>query len=308
MSASFKLALAQFPVYTPRGWNEVEATLSRWITNAAQAGTQLLVFPEYASMSLAALFPPEVQQDLHGQIVRMQELRDDYLALHLRLAREHGVHILAGSFPWQQGDGRFHNRAWLCAPSGDAAFQDKRMMTRFEREQWNIAGGEPVLLKVFDTALGRIAVNICYDIEFPLVARAQVAAGAELILAPSCTDTLASHHRVHVGARARALENQCLVAVSPLVGSVDWSPAVDVNLGAAALYGPPDRGFPDDGVLTLGTLDQPGWVFTNAPLPATRIARREGQVFNYRDWAEHANIGDPATVEKIAPFPDPSVR
>lgn len=308
MSARFKLALAQFPVHTPRDWNEVEAILNRWVADAAQADAQLLVFPEYASMSLAALFPTEVQQDLHGQIARMQELRDDYLALHQRLARQHGVYILAGSFPWRQNDGRFHNRAWLCAPSGDAAFQDKRMMTRFEREQWNIAGGEPVSLKVFDTALGRIAVNICYDIEFPLAARAQVAAGAELILAPSCTDTLAGHHRVHVGARARALENQCLVAVSPLVGSVDWSPAVDINHGAAALYGPPDRGFPDDGVLTIGALDQPGWIFTDASSPATQIARSGGQVFTYRDWPEQASLGDPAIVEKVTLLPDTSIQ
>lgn len=308
MSASFKLALAQFPVHTPRAWNEVETTLSRWVAEAARAGAQLLVFPEYASMSLAALFPPEVQQDLHGQIVRMQALRDDYLALHQRLAREHRTHILAGSFPWQQDDGRFHNRAWLCAPSGDAAFQDKRMMTRFEREQWNIAGGAPVSLRLFDTALGRIAVNICYDIEFPLAARAQAAAGAELILAPSCTDTLAGHHRVHVGARARALENQCLVAVAPLVGSAGWSPAVDVNHGAAALYGPPDRGFPDDGVLATGALDQPGWVFTDASLSATRIARNEGQVFTYRDWPEQQSLNGAAIIEKVTLPADSPVR
>lgn len=299
MSGGFKLALAQFPVSAPRDWAAVEASLSRWVADAASAGARLLVFPEYASMSLAALFPPEVQRDLHGQIARMQDLRDDYLALHCRLAREHGVYVLAGSFPWRQDDGRFHNRAWLCAPSGAAAFQDKRMMTRFEREQWDIAGGAPVALKVFDTALGKLAVNVCYDIEFPLAARAQVVAGAELILAPSCTDTLGGHHRVHVGARARALENQCLVAVSPLVGVAPWSPAVDVNRGAAALYGPPDRGFPDDGVLALGPLDAPRWLFVEAPLPAVSIARREGQVFAYRDWPEQAGVDAAVAVESV---------
>lgn len=300
MSKAVALALAQFPVYTPRDWTEVESTLSQWVTDAARAGAELLVFPEYASMSLAALFPPEVQRDLHGQIAGMQHLRDNYVALHRRLARQHRVHILAGSFPWRQEDGRFHNRAWLCAPSGAAAWQDKRMMTRFEREQWAIAGGEAVTLKVFDTALGKIAVNICYDVEFPLAARAQVTAGAELILAPSCTDTLGGHHRVHVGARARALENQCLVAVSPLVGEAAWSPAVDINRGAAALYGPPDRGFPDDGVLALGTLDAPRWLFVDAPLAAVNVARREGQVFTHRDWPEQCGAASStANVESV---------
>lgn len=288
MSGTFKLALAQFGVYAPRAWSEVEATVGRWVEQAAQAGARLLVFPEYASMTLAALFTPEVQRDLHEQIAAMQALRDDYVALHARLARQNGVYLLAGSFPWRQQDGRFHNRAWLCAPSGACAFQDKRVMTRFEREQWNIAGGAQVPLKVFDTALGRIGVNVCYDIEFPAVAAAQARAGATLLLAPSCTDTAAGHHRVHISARARALENQCPVAVAPLVGDAPWSPAIDVNVGAAALYGPADRGFPDDGVLVQGDYCEPGWVYADLDPRATDLARTAGQVFNFRHGSEAA--------------------
>ena len=68
-------------------------------------------------------------------------------------------------------------------------------------------------------------IAICYDIEFPLIAHAMARAGAELILAPSCTDTIAGANRVHVGARARALENQVYVAVAPTVGQAPWSPA-----------------------------------------------------------------------------------
>ncbi|MDE2149470.1 MAG: carbon-nitrogen hydrolase family protein [Gammaproteobacteria bacterium] len=288
MSGGFKLALAQFPAYTPHDWAEVEATLGCWVAEATQSGAQLLVFPEYASMSLAALFPPGVQRNLRDQIAAMQTLRDDYLSVHRRLARQHGAYILAGSFPWQRDDGRFHNRAWLCSPTGDSAFQDKRMMTRFEREQWSIAGGEQVALKVFDTALGRLAADVCYDIEFPALAGAQADAGAVLILAPSCTDTAAGHHRVHVGARARALENQCLVAVSPLVGDAPWSPAIDVNVGSAALYGPPDHGFPDDGVLAQGDYCAPGWVYAEVDPARVAQVRAQGQVFNFRHGRETA--------------------
>lgn len=298
---SIQLALAQFPVHTPRAWGEVEETISRWVAEAAAAGSRLLVFPEYASMSLAALFSDDVRADLHRQIEHMQALRDDYLALHSRLARRHRLYLLAGSFPWRlDGDGtRFHNRAWLCAPSGATAFQDKRMMTRFEREQWHIAGGAAVPIKVFDTALGRIAVDICYDVEFPMMVRAQVEAGAELILAPSCTDTLAGHHRVHVGARARALENQCLIGVAPLVGEAAWSPAVDVNHGAAALYGPPDRGLPEDGILVQGRLDTVAWLYADVDPETTTAALREGQVFTRRDWSEQAGNGIPEPAQVV---------
>ncbi|HEY1075178.1 MAG TPA: carbon-nitrogen hydrolase family protein [Fontimonas sp.] len=281
---AFKLAAAQFPVSEPRDWSAFERQISDWVSQAAMAGAKLLVFPEYAAMSLPALFDTATRADLALQVRAMQALREDYVALHRRLATTHRVHLLAGSFPWTLADGRTVNRAWFFAPDGAAAFQDKQIMTRFEREHWNIAGdGE---LKVFDTALGRIAVNICYDCEFPLLARAQVEAGAELILVPSCTDTLAGYHRVRVGCQARALENQCLVVQAPLIGEAAWSPAIDVNVGAAGVFAPPDRGFPDDGVIALGSMNQAQWLYAEVDLAAVAAVRRGGQVFNHCHWAE----------------------
>ena len=111
-----------------------------------------------------------------------------------------------------------------------------------------------------DIGSARIGIAICYDVEFPLIARALVEAGAEVILAPSCTDTVHGYWRVRVGAQARALENQCVVVQAPLVGAVDWSPAVDMNRGAAGVFGPPDLGFPEDGVIAQGEMDKPCFV------------------------------------------------
>jgi predicted amidohydrolase len=252
----------------------------------------LLVFPEYGAMSVAALFEPAVQADLHGQLQALQERREDWLALHRQLAAVHRVAIVAGSFPWQLEDGSFRNRAWFCADDGDCEYQDKRVMTRFEREVWGVSGVDraPVPLKVFDTALGRIGINLCYDAEFPLHARAQTEAGTELILVPSCTDAAAGWHRVRVAAAARALENQCYVAVSPLVGEAPWSPAVDVNVGAAGVYGPPDRGFPEDGVIAQGPVNEPGWVYAQIDLAKVALVRSNGQVLNRRDWPESIEL------------------
>jgi len=139
-------------------------------------------------------------------------------------------------------------------------------------------------LKIFDSCYGKIAINICYDSEFPLLARQQVNAGANLILVPSCTDTLAGFHRVKIGCQARALENQCYVAQACLVGTAPWSEAVDVNIGAAAIYTPVDRGFPDNGILASGELNAVQWVFADIALADCETVRAQGQVFNYRDW------------------------
>ncbi|GAC1629979.1 MAG: carbon-nitrogen hydrolase family protein [Nevskia sp.] len=289
---AFKLAAAQFPVFAPDRWAEVEALVTRWVETAVAEDAKLLVFPEYGAMSLAHL-DAATRGDLHGQIATMQAHREAWRDLHAKLAQVHGVYLLAGSFPWRLDDGRTVNRAFFCAPDGRVDWQDKCVMTRFEREQWQISGEPP--LKVFDTALGRIAVNICYDSEFPLLARAQAEAGAEIILVPSCTDTLAGYHRVRVGAQARALENQAYVVQSPIVGEAPWSPAVDINIGAAGIYGPPDRGFPDDGVIVQGPLNAPCWIYGEVDPAKVQRVRSEGAVFPFRHWPE-SRVGVPRLV------------
>lgn len=285
MSRAFVVAAAQFPVFSPNSWAEVEAMIADWVEPMASLGAKLLVFPEYGAMSIAHL-DAATRSDLHRQIAAMQAHRDAWLVLHQRLAKAHRLYILAGSYPWTLADGRTVNRAWFCAPDGRADYQDKAVMTRFEREQWRI-GGEPPL-KVFATSLGKIAINICYDAEFPLQARAQCEAGAEIILVPSCTDTAAGYHRVKVGAQARALENQCYVIQSPIVGEAAWSPAVDINVGAAGVYGPPDRGFPDDGVIALGPMNETCWLTATIDPDAVAKVRSEGAVFPFRHWPESA--------------------
>ena len=288
---SFKIAVAQFPVPLHASWEAFAALVGDWVAHAAEAGARLLVLPEYGSMSLTALLPEAVRNDLQGQLVALQPFREAYRALHQQLAQQHGVYLLAGSFPWQLDDGRVVNRAFFCAPSGALSWQDKLVMTRFEREQWGVAAGGP--LRVFETELGTIGVNICYDSEFPLIARAQAEAGASLILVPSCTDTLHGYWRVRVGAQARALENQCVVVQSPLVGEAPWSPAIDVNRGAAGVFGPPDVGFPADGVLALGSMDAEQWLFADLRLDRVDKVRRRGQVFNYRHWPDQPGAAAP---------------
>lgn len=283
MVSPFRIAAAQYPIEALASWDAYADKLSRWVAEAAGGGASLLVFPEYGAMELASLDPASMG-DLQGSIAFVSALLPRVDALHAELAARFGVYILAASAPWQAPDGRFRNRARLFAPGGKIGVQDKLIMTRFEREEWGIVGGDA--LSLFDTALGRIGVCICYDSEFPLIARALVEAGAEILLVPSCTDSLHGYERVRIGSRARALEGQCYTVQSPTVGTADWSPAVDVNRGAAAIYGPPDRGFPEDGVIAQGMLDAPGWVFAEVDLSAVGEVRQNGGVLNVAHWQE----------------------
>lgn len=281
MTQAFRIAAAQYPIDFLGEWQRFEDKISRWVDEAARNGARLLVFPEYFSMELASLFPAEIHGSLPAQLPALQTALPQFLELFADRAWQNGVYICAGSFPVRARDG-YHNRSYLFFPDGHHEHQEKLQMTRFESEQWLIGAGDDV--RVFDTELGRIAIDVCYDSEFPLIARRQVEMGADLILVPSCTDTVAGYWRVRIGSQARALENQCYVVQASTVGTAPWSPAVDINVGAAAIYTPVDRGFPDDGVLAVGELNAAQWVYGDVDLAAIAEVRRNGQVFNYRDW------------------------
>jgi predicted amidohydrolase len=276
-----RLGLLQYGVERHDSVAAWAAWLDGWLEQAA-GRADLLVLPEYACVSLGAGLAGTAAADEAAELRAMLAAHAAVLAAMRAAAMRHRVWLLPGSLPWPGPGGTALNRAPLITPEGRVAFQDKLQMTRFEAERWGISrGADPM---VFDTPWGRIGVSICYDVEFPKHVRAQVEAGAWLILAPSCTDTMHGFNRVHYAARARALENQCFVAIAPTVGAAPWSAALDANRGFAGVFGPIDRGFPEDGVLARGALDAPGWVFCT--LDPARIARvrAEGAVLNHRDW------------------------
>jgi predicted amidohydrolase len=292
------IAAAQYPIDWLESFSAFEKKLARWVEDGVRQGAELIVFPEYAGLELASLSGREAAGDLSRSIAAVSTHLPQADAAHARLARHQGVSILAGSAPERQADGSVRNVARLFTPDGACGRQEKIMMTRFEREQWGISGGSELF--VHDIGKARIGIAICYDVEFPLIARALTEAGAEVILAPSCTDTVHGYWRVRVGAQARALENQCVVVQAPLVGAVDWSPAVDINRGAAGVFGPPDLGFPEDGVIAQGEMDKPCFVTARLDLDAIARVRAEGQVFNHRHWDEQKGITRAARIDLSA--------
>lgn len=175
-----KVAAAAYPLDWFDDWSAYEAKITRWVKDAADNGANLLVFPEYAAMELSTLDGADVAGDLEQSLHAVSRRMPDVDALHLKLAAEFGVHILGASAPVFDGGTRPVNRATLYAPNGQKGFQDKQIMTMFERDPWDVTGGCP--LKVFDTELGKIGILICYDSEFPLLGRAL--ADVDILLVP----------------------------------------------------------------------------------------------------------------------------
>jgi len=294
-----RIAAAAYNMTPLASWDEYVSKLTAWVEEASGHGATLLVFPEYGAMELATITgqASALEASLHA----VSDLVPAADALHAEIAARFGVYILAASAP--VFDPTVHpsrpvNRARLICPSGQVIAQDKQIMTRFEREIWDVVPGGP--LKAIETPIGKIGVLICYDAEFPLLGRALVEAGCQIILAPSCTDTWRGYHRVRTGAAARALEGQCITVHAPTTGDCDWSPAVDENRGRAGIYGPQDIGFPDDGILALGAPDSPGWTYADIDLSQIAHIRADGAVLGVAHWPEQSRRIE--SVETITTF------
>jgi predicted amidohydrolase len=311
--ATIRIAAAQYPIEQIEKWDHFRMKLRRWVSEAVDNRAQLLVFPEYGAMELASMFQrrrlgdrcsaarhtlgslPVTSTERHERprLEReanvLQSLLPAYRALHAELAEQYGVYILASSIPVRGTDGALRNTAYFFAPNRTMGWQEKIVLTRWERECWGITGGNEV--RYFNTGFGPIGIAICYDIEFPLIARAQAEAKARIILAPCCTHSLRGYHRVQVGARARALENQAYIVQSPTIGEAPWSMAVAVNVGSAGFYAPPDLGPKEDGIIILGSLNLPQWIYADLDLAAIDQIRQNGSLANQEDWAGHVGIG-----------------
>jgi len=276
-----RIASAAYPLDALPTLGAIEDKIARWVAEAAGEGAELLVFPEYGAMELAAPAGERVVASLDASLKAVSDALPRIDAVHADLAERHSVHILAASGPSLGSDGRYRNAARLFAPSGRPGRQDKRVMTPFEHD-WGIAPGDRTC--VFDTTLGRIGVAVCYDSEFPLLVRAMVEAGVRILLVPSCTEFLSGYHRIRTSAMARALEGTCASVVSPTVGDSTWSPAVDYNTGAAGIYVPAEAGVSECGILAEGALNAPGWVHAAVDLAALTRLADTGEMRNRADW------------------------
>jgi predicted amidohydrolase len=283
-----KIALAQWRIGAPVSFAQFAERVSAEVAAAAQRDARIVVLPEYLALELAAAFEARIRADLPATLAALQPLHDEWLRLFAGLAIRHGIYLLAGTFLLAQANGRYRNRAYLFAPDGAHVFQDKLTLTGFENDTRLIEPGDA--LKVFQTAHGRIGIDICYDSEFPLYARAQREAGARLLLVPSCTDTEAGATRVRIGCMARALENRLFVAQSVTAGEAPDNPALDTNTGRAALYAPSDRGLPDDGIVAVAQGDQT-WLIADVDPGILEATRENAQVAVPVDWDRQLRPG-----------------
>lgn len=281
--------------WQPLWHDRPEAWLDRYRDALAEIAADrdtLVVFPEYAA--LEAAFYGAVSLDARGWMIRGADHFETYCDGIRQLVRESGATILGGS-GFARKDDKIVNRALFCSPEGEE-WLEKLMPTPYERALDMAPGaGMPIL----DTRFGKLAAVICYDSEFPLIARRYAEAGAEILLVPSCTDTEQGASRVEIGCRARALEGQMIVAMAPLVGEVPGCEVIDVNLGQARIFCPPDGASPEDGTLARGPKNAPGFAILNTLSESLAQARKGTDVSVFAHWPESETAQNPVLLRNF---------
>lgn len=286
-----RIAVCQYAVEVLPHWDTYEKKIISLLTAAQQQQANILLLPEYAGTEIAC---GHFESD-HALYAALQPLLPRYLAFYQMLAERYQMYIQPGTILVETTPGKYINRAYFFGPDKKYGYQDKLQLIEYEKNFQNILAGREQTL--FDTAFGKIGIAICYDSEFPEHIRQLAYAGAWLILVPSYTTSLAGYHRVHFSCRARALENQCYVATSYVVGQVDVADPVETTIGQASIVGPMDVGFPADGIIAQGTRNEAGIITADIGLKELLAVRAHGNVHNFHDAKENLLLTGPALLQ-----------
>ncbi|HER63061.1 MAG TPA: hydrolase, partial [Desulfobacteraceae bacterium] len=234
----------------------------------------LLLFPEMFNAPLLANYD---QQNPSLAMRSLAELTEQLRDAMLQMAMKYNTNIVTGSLPIYQEE-RLYNVAFLCRRDGTWDSQYKLHVTPDEAEWWGFQGGNE--LKVFNTDIGKIGILICFDVEFPELSRMLADKGIKILLVPYWTDTKNAYLRIRRCAQARAIENECYVAVTGSVGNLPKVKNMDIQYSQSAIFTPSDFAFPHDAVAAEATPNTEMTLLADLDLDLLKEIRKHGSVRN----------------------------
>jgi len=263
-----------------REFHSVEEVLEQveyFVDAISDYNSDFALFPEFFNAPLMGLTD---QVDQTQAIRFLAGFTDRFRDEMSRMAVSYNINIIAGSMPLQDED-RLYNVSYLCHRDGTVEEQRKLHITPHERRDWVIEGGSD--MTVFDTDAGRIAIMICYDVEFPELSRLVADEEVDVIMVPFWVDTKNGYLRVRHCAQARAIENECYVVICGSVGNLPKVENLDVQYAQSGVFSPSDFAFPHDAVMAESTPNTEMIIFSDLDLDKLKVIRAEGSVTNLKD-------------------------
>ncbi|MCA9705534.1 MAG: GNAT family N-acetyltransferase [Myxococcales bacterium] len=267
-----RVCAAQYLMRRVESFDDLARSVRFFVEAADEYHAHFLVLPEYFMAALFGLAPRDrVGEQAFRWVAQYTEpLRE----LFVECAREYNLYIIAGSMP-DIVDGEPRNVSYLVSPGGHVYAQEKLHVTPHERELWGVRPGRGV--RVFETPFGRIAIQVCYDIEFPELSRLLTLAGVELVFVPFSTDEINAYHRVRYSAQARAIENGIYVVLAGSTGNLPVRNQL-LNYSRSAILTPSDFGFPDRAVAAEADPNVETVVIADLDFTTLAEHRRQGAV------------------------------
>lgn len=205
---------------------------------------------------------------------------DEILQKFSNLSISYNINIVSGSMPEIKA-GKLYNVGYLCKRDGTVERYEKLHVTPDEAKVWGMQGGEQ--LKVFDTDCGRVGVLICYDSEFPELSRLLADQGMDILFVPFLTDTQNGYSRVRNCSQARAIENECYVAIAGSVGNLPYVHNMDIQYAQSMVFTSCDFTFPTNGIKAEATPNTEMILIADVDIDLLRELHQFGSVRNLKD-------------------------
>jgi predicted amidohydrolase/GNAT superfamily N-acetyltransferase len=272
-----RIGLIQWQMRPYKDINEMFSQVEYFIDSVSAYKSDFAVLPELFNGPLLAGFNHLSEAEAMRQLAQYTpEMRDRFKELAIR----YNVNIVTGSFPSIE-DNHLKNIGYLCHRNGTVDKYEKIHITPDEAKHWGIRGGND--LKVFDTDAGRIGILICYDVEFPELPRLLAEQGMQVLFVPFLTDTQNAYMRVRLCAQARAIENECFVAITGSVGNLPKVENMDIQYSQAAVFTPSDFAFPSNCIKSEATPNTEMILISEVDLSLLHELHTYGSVRNLKD-------------------------
>lgn len=276
---SVRIACCQFQARAVKDFDEFLRNVEYFVDIAADYRSDFILFPELFTLQLLS-FEKEQLSPLQA-IEKLSTYTPAIRKALSAMALKYNINIIGGSHPTRADDGDIQNVAFVCLRDGAVHEQEKIHPTPNERYWWNIQGGDRI--GAIPTDCGPIAVLICYDSEFPEIVRRVVDEGARILFVPFCTDNRQGYMRVRYCSHARAIENQCFVAMAGNVGNLPNVQNMDIQYAQSAILTPCDFPFARDGIAAEASDNVEMLTIGDVNMSDLRWARAEGTVRNLAD-------------------------
>ncbi|TCV10845.1 putative amidohydrolase [Sphingobacterium alimentarium] len=274
---TIRLGLVQWQMRQFKNLEEFYDQIEFFVDTVSDYGTDFIMFPEFFNSPLMSPY-----NDLPERMA-MEKLAEHTKEIKQRImqfAVSYNVNIIAGSMPLFER-GKLYNVSYLCHRNGHVDQFRKVHITPNESKYYGMVGGSEV--KVFDTDCGKVGLLICYDVEFPELGRILADQGMQILFVPFMTDTQNGYIRVRHCAQARAIENECYVAIAGSVGNLPRVNNMDIQYSQSAVFTPSDFAFPNNAIKAEATPNTEMVLIADVDLYALRDLHEYGTVKTLKD-------------------------